>query len=363
MPAVAYCLDMQGFAQVILMACNYARSMLMGALCLGYSNLRGPSLSCLLVLIPDQWETDTIICDLLLGGVNVLNSRAWHKDHLALITKIYFLNKHCFIRKGTLILLGTEGPVSCSGSLCMRLLARRTMEEILDQSADPSVLSSGKRRGRPRKGDTVLLPGEIAALGVLPSSDGRSVKPRLADNESSQSGLGNNSLIGQTVHGVLDGSFDAGYLITVRVGQSDTVFRGVVFGPGLSIPPSKINDIASNVKHTNRDENTSFSTPLSSHLAPTPVALSEVHEPTVVIAPTPTPASPAEMGAALENGRENPLQQNKCTHVENAVPELPEVNTQDSMPELCDPVEAIQASLKYQAQLAQGDAPTLPYTE
>jgi hypothetical protein len=56
-----------------------------------------------------------------------------------------------------------------------------------------------------------------------------------------------NTFVGQSVHGVLDGSFDAGYLLMVRVGDTDTVLRGVVFDPGMSVPISKENDIAPNV--------------------------------------------------------------------------------------------------------------------
>ncbi|KAH7426363.1 hypothetical protein KP509_11G098600 [Ceratopteris richardii] len=54
--------------------------------------------------------------------------------------------------------------------------------------------------------------------------------------------------VGQSVHGVVDGTFDAGYLVTVRVGKTDTLFRGVVFGPGLSAPLTAENDVAPKTK-------------------------------------------------------------------------------------------------------------------
>lgn len=36
----------------------------------------------------------------------------------------------------------------------------------------------------------------------------------------------------QNVHGVIYGSFDAGYLITTRIGNNGTLLRGIVFLPG-----------------------------------------------------------------------------------------------------------------------------------
>eukprot|EP00249_Psilotum_nudum_P013682 c24458_g1_i1 orf=423-1103(+) len=111
-----------------------------------------------------------------------------------------------------------------------------------------------KKRGRPRKNDTILLPGEISVLGVAPASDGKPRKPKLIHNDVSYLVDAKHTLVGQPVHGVVDGSFDAGYLVTVRVGDSDTVYRGVVFGPGMSIPLSKANDVAPKVKAAMRDD-------------------------------------------------------------------------------------------------------------
>lgn len=174
------------------------------------------------------------------------------------------------------------------------------MEGNINHNPDVTGLSAKKKRGRPRKSDTVLLPGEITALGVTPPYDGKSKKHRTTDTDGSHSSHGNGSLVGQPVHGVLDGSFDAGYLITVRVGDTDTIFHGVVFGPGLSIPPSKITDIAPKVKGTKREENTGFPPSLYSPPAPTPMALSEIYEPAPV-----TDYTPTESGFTPENGIED----------------------------------------------------------
>ncbi|KAJ8644769.1 hypothetical protein MRB53_006517 [Persea americana] len=58
--------------------------------------------------------------------------------------------------------------------------------------------------------------------------------------------------IGRQVTGVVDGMFDMGFLVSVQIGESDAIYPGVVFGPGLIIPPSKTNDIAPNVGYTAR---------------------------------------------------------------------------------------------------------------
>ena len=62
------------------------------------------------------------------------------------------------------------------------------------------------------------------------------------------------SFVGQTVSGVLNGSFDAGFLLTVKVGNTDTVMQGFVFKEGLSTPITEANDIAPNVKFIRRDD-------------------------------------------------------------------------------------------------------------
>lgn len=63
-------------------------------------------------------------------------------------------------------------------------------------------------------------------------------------------------LTGKTVEGIVDGSFDAGYFLTVKVADSDIFLRGVVFSPSKSVPVTRYNDIAVGVnsvepKHQN----------------------------------------------------------------------------------------------------------------
>eukprot|EP00252_Welwitschia_mirabilis_P017103 TRINITY_DN379_c0_g1_i1.p1 TRINITY_DN379_c0_g1~~TRINITY_DN379_c0_g1_i1.p1 ORF type:complete len:186 (+),score=29.90 TRINITY_DN379_c0_g1_i1:450-1007(+) len=119
------------------------------------------------------------------------------------------------------------------------------------QIESAQLIPPKRKRGRPRK-NHALFPGDKA---LVPQRVEGKRKPRRKKMDSSGASFTDNAYVGQTVHGVLDGSFDAGYLVTVRVGNTDTVLRGVVFEPRLSVPISRMNDIAPNVKLTRREEN------------------------------------------------------------------------------------------------------------
>ncbi|KAF2288755.1 hypothetical protein GH714_012251 [Hevea brasiliensis] len=61
-------------------------------------------------------------------------------------------------------------------------------------------------------------------------------------------------MVGQVVHGVIEAAFDAGYLLTVSVGNSETTLRGVVFKSGRYVPVSTDNDVAPGVQMIRRNE-------------------------------------------------------------------------------------------------------------
>lgn len=112
--------------------------------------------------------------------------------------------------------------------------------------ADVSVSQQqGKRRrGRPRKDNNVCRDGEN-----LCSSSVMKTQLQVPDNNSNNgNGNGNGNgcvdMIGSAVYGVIEGSFDAGYLISVTIGDERTPFRGVVFQPKKIIPISPANDVA-----------------------------------------------------------------------------------------------------------------------
>lgn len=63
-------------------------------------------------------------------------------------------------------------------------------------------------------------------------------------NSAMASSQKTNGLLGQTVCGTLDGTFEAGYLLTVKVGDTGHVLKGIVFDPHRCVPISEENDIA-----------------------------------------------------------------------------------------------------------------------
>ncbi|XP_044473147.1 uncharacterized protein LOC123201633 isoform X2 [Mangifera indica] len=64
----------------------------------------------------------------------------------------------------------------------------------------------------------------------------------------------NDAMVGQAVRGVIDAAFDAGYLLTVKVGNTETTLRGVVFKPGHYVPVSADNDVAPDVQMVQRNQ-------------------------------------------------------------------------------------------------------------
>ncbi|KAB2078415.1 hypothetical protein ES319_A06G160600v1 [Gossypium barbadense] len=61
-------------------------------------------------------------------------------------------------------------------------------------------------------------------------------------------------MLGQMVSGVIEGSFDAGYVLHVKVGDTNTHLRGLVFLPGLFAPITNANDVAPHAKmHKRKD--------------------------------------------------------------------------------------------------------------
>ncbi|CAH8363437.1 unnamed protein product [Eruca vesicaria subsp. sativa] len=61
------------------------------------------------------------------------------------------------------------------------------------------------------------------------------------------------AMVGQHVTGVIEAAFDDGFLLSVKVGDSDTMLRGVVFKPGHFHPVSTDNDVAPHVPMIRRD--------------------------------------------------------------------------------------------------------------
>ncbi|XAR53783.1 hypothetical protein NMG60_11022465 [Bertholletia excelsa] len=119
-------------------------------------------------------------------------------------------------------------------------------------TSTPSAPPMKRKRGRPRK-DESLVQKENAKSPQpqpAPTKDVRSNQHL----ESSPSNGTRDEMVGQVVSGVIEGCFDAGYLLAVRVGNSKNVMRGLVFQQGLFTPITAANDIVPHAKMFKRRE-------------------------------------------------------------------------------------------------------------
>ncbi|KAJ6825528.1 uncharacterized protein M6B38_376595 [Iris pallida] len=103
---------------------------------------------------------------------------------------------------------------------------------------EPATLPLKRKRGRPRKDE---VPGSES--GSRTQLGSHYPPPTLKQD-----------VVGQQVVGTLDGVFDAGFLITVRVGNDGPLLRGMVFDQRLSVPISKENDIVPDMKMSRSDD-------------------------------------------------------------------------------------------------------------
>ncbi|KAL2245317.1 uncharacterized protein LOC105174858 [Sesamum indicum] len=116
-----------------------------------------------------------------------------------------------------------------------------------ESSAGPSVQPAKRRRGRPRKDAS---PRHTEAAHLPPGFQGvKEYLPQKADRTMEVE-----CLVGQAVTGVVEATFDAGYLLNVRIGNSNTNLRGVVFKPGHYVPITAENDVAPHVQMVRRND-------------------------------------------------------------------------------------------------------------
>ncbi|XP_020109503.1 uncharacterized protein LOC109724922 isoform X2 [Ananas comosus] len=97
--------------------------------------------------------------------------------------------------------------------------------------------------------------GSAAHTAATPASTASHCHPRVPVGPTAANSChGPDDLLGKTVSGVLDGIFDSGYLLTVRVGPTGPVLKGLVFDPRVSVPLSEDNDVAPLLPMTKRGE-------------------------------------------------------------------------------------------------------------
>lgn len=127
-----------------------------------------------------------------------------------------------------------------------------------------AIIPMKRKRGRPRKYPRPILGHgrDVHASVDLNPNHGSSshVPPGFVGVNGNQpcqvdrANFASDAMVGQIVHGVIEAAFDAGYLLSVRVSNSETTLRGVVFKPGHFVPVSTDNDVAPGVQMIRRNE-------------------------------------------------------------------------------------------------------------
>ncbi|XP_043807488.1 uncharacterized protein LOC110602414 isoform X5 [Manihot esculenta] len=127
-----------------------------------------------------------------------------------------------------------------------------------------AIIPMKRKRGRPRKYPRPILGHgrDVHASVDLNPNHGSSshVPPGFVGVNGNQpcqvdrANFASDAMVGQIVHGVIEAAFDAGYLLSVRVSNSETTLRGVVFKPGRFVPVSTDNDVAPGVQMIRRNE-------------------------------------------------------------------------------------------------------------
>ncbi|CAH2069922.1 unnamed protein product [Thlaspi arvense] len=102
-----------------------------------------------------------------------------------------------------------------------------------------------RKRGRPRKHlklDSIEQP--LGPPQGFSRSQQQQQRRQREDDEA---------LVGQPVSGTIEATFEAGFLLSVKIGDSDSMLRGVVFKPGRCDPVSVDNDVAPEVPMIRRN--------------------------------------------------------------------------------------------------------------
>ncbi|PQQ00061.1 uncharacterized protein Pyn_09620 [Prunus yedoensis var. nudiflora] len=138
-----------------------------------------------------------------------------------------------------------------------------------DQGNNPDASSNihvKRKRGRPRKYPKLNLEEDTrvpnaqnlnsrvnAGIGIPPVPPGFDGRNEYQSHHAAPNNSTTDVMVGTVVSGVIDGAFDGGYLLSVRVGNSHTHLRGVVFKPGRYTSVSAENDVAPDVQMIRRN--------------------------------------------------------------------------------------------------------------
>ncbi|OIW13986.1 hypothetical protein TanjilG_09337 [Lupinus angustifolius] len=102
-------------------------------------------------------------------------------------------------------------------------------------SSTESNVPNKRKRGRPRKEKSGVRGSNVTATASSTSVSSSSETAQTADGYEGQ-------MVGKVVYGVIEGTFDAGYLVKVQL--EDTYLRGAVFLPERIVPVTAENCVA-----------------------------------------------------------------------------------------------------------------------
>lgn len=141
---------------------------------------------------------------------------------------------------------GTD-PVPSPSLPLKRKRGRPRKFPTMDNTIPPRYRKMHIEENAPLRRNPGLGFGENAQIppGYVRMNSNRPWQPKQAENDI---------LVGQLVHGVVEAVFDAGCLLSVKVGNSETTLRGVVFKPGHYVPVSAENDVAPHLQMIQRKD-------------------------------------------------------------------------------------------------------------
>ncbi|KAJ6893019.1 hypothetical protein NC652_027122 [Populus alba x Populus x berolinensis] len=172
-----------------------------------------------------------------------------------------------------------------------------------------------RKRGRPRKDESSVL-GEKTP--VMSESD------NMKENKETTGTTGAN-MVGQVITGVIGGLFDAGYLVKVKVGDSETPLRGLVFLPSRFIPITAANDVAPQAKKNRRAD------------IPIPVSYPPTQLPSFVTSPEQSDKQLVELKKVAPTAQDEGLQS-------GFQPTVPTAKESQSAPQMLPLTEYLQSS-------------------
>ncbi|KAG6755710.1 hypothetical protein POTOM_039112 [Populus tomentosa] len=131
--------------------------------------------------------------------------------------------------------------------------------------------------------------------------------------------------VGQVITGVIGGLFDAGYLVKVKVGDSETHLRGLVFLPSRFIPITAANDVAPQAKKNRRAD------------IPIPVSYPPTQLPSFVTSPEQSDKQLVELKKVAPTAQDEGLQS-------GFQPTVPTAKESQSAPQMLPLTEYLQSS-------------------